>query len=75
VKGRFYGIASTLHIYYDDDRAAAQTADMYRKIASEGEELAQLSEATEAQLKKYKKHYTITPMKTEGSLLNSIMRP
>jgi transposase len=60
VKGRFYGIASTLHIYYDYDRAAAQTADMYRKIASEGEVLAQISEATEAQLKKYKKHYTIT---------------
>jgi transposase len=60
VKGRFYGIASTLHIYYDYGRAAAQTADMYRKIASEGEELAQMSETTEAQLKKYKKHYTVT---------------
>jgi transposase len=60
VKGRFYGIAATLHIYYDPDREAAQTADMYRKIASEKEELAQLSEATEEQLRKYEKHFLIT---------------
>jgi transposase len=59
VKGRFYGVTSTLHIYYDSDREAAQTSDMYRKIASEEEELKQMSEATESQLKKYKKHYII----------------
>jgi len=59
VKGRFYGVTSTLHIYYDPDLEAAQISDMYRKIASEGEELAQMREATESQLKKYRRHYTI----------------
>jgi len=59
VKDRFYGVTSTLHIYYDPEREAAQTSDMYRKIASEGEALAQMTEATESQLKKYRKHYTI----------------
>jgi transposase len=59
VQGRFYGVTSTLHLYYAPSRAAAQTADMYRKIASEEEELQQFKEVTEAQVKKYRKHYII----------------
>jgi transposase len=66
IKGNFFGVNSTLHVYFDSDRESAQVADMYRKIAAQKEELEQLAkrpkaELSKSQLKKYEKHFSIKP--------------
>jgi transposase len=65
VKGRYFGASSTLHIFYDPELASAQTLDMYRKIASEEEELRQKSYLTKKEIKRYERYFEIT--KHEGS--------
>lgn len=60
IKGRFYRIAATLHIFYDHESIPQQTADFFRKIAVEENELSQLKSLEDAQLKKYSKHFIIT---------------
>jgi transposase len=66
VKRRFLGVTSTLHIFYAPERAAEQIADMYRKIASEEEKLAQMKMLTKSELKRYRKHFIIT-QRDDGS--------
>jgi transposase len=60
VKGRYYGIAATLHIFYDPAAVPKQTADFFRKIAVEENELAQLKKLDAAQTRKYSRYFVIT---------------
>jgi transposase len=60
VKGRFYRIAATLHIFYDPEAVPKQTADFFRKIVVEENELSQLKELDDEQAKKYARHFVIT---------------
>jgi len=64
IKGRFYRIAATLHVFYDPESISKQTADFFRKIAVEEQELSQLKCLDDAQLKRYSKHFVIK--KTEN---------
>lgn len=63
VKGRFYRIASTLHIFFDPAAVAQQTEDFFRKIVVEENELAQLKKLDDSQMKIYSKHFVITVCK------------
>jgi len=63
VKGRFYRIDATLHIFYDPESIPQQTADFFRKIAAEENELSQLKNLDDAQRQKYSKHFIITKAK------------
>jgi transposase len=60
IKGRFYRIAATLHVFYDPESISQQTADFFRKIAVIENELSQLKNLDDAQLKKYSKYFVIT---------------
>jgi transposase len=59
IKGRYFGVASTLHIFYDVERLSNQLSDMNRKIKSEEEELTQKSSLTASEIKKFSKHFII----------------
>jgi transposase len=63
VKGYYYGILSTLHIYFDHGRLHDQTNDIYTKIKNEEEELKQKISLSNNEIKKYKKHFIINKNK------------
>jgi transposase len=65
IKGRFYRIAATLHVFYDPESIPKQTADFFRKLAVEEQALSQLKTLNDAQLKKYSKHFVVS--RTENS--------
>ena len=71
VKGRFYRISATLHIFYDPAAVAQQTADFFRKIAVYEGELTQLKKQLkkldDVQIKKYSKYFVITKEKDDFS--------
>jgi transposase len=69
VKGRYFGVASTLHIYYDYRRKAEQIHDIYRKIASQEEILCQKTTLTATESRKYQKYFTLSQDK-DGKLLS-----
>lgn len=71
VKGRFYRIAATLHIFYDPAAIAQQTADFFRKIAVYEDELTQLKKLDDAQFKKYSKYFVITKEKDSFSFVRN----
>lgn len=68
VKGRFYRIAATLHIFYDTESVPKQTADFFRKIAVEENELSQLRELDDTQTKKYSKYFAIKKLETADEI-------
>jgi hypothetical protein len=60
VKGRYYRIDATLHIFYDPATVSQQTADFFRKIEVLENELSQLKILNDSQVKKYTKYFKIT---------------
>lgn len=71
VKGRYYRIAATLHIFYDPASVPQQTADFFRKIVVEESELSQLNELDDTQVKKYSKYFIITKT-LQGSKIDKL---
>jgi transposase len=59
VHARFYGVTSTMHIFYDTDNAERQRKDLYRRIEAQEELLGQLSQITERDVKKYSPFFDI----------------
>jgi transposase len=59
LKGRYLGIRSNLHIFYDYDKMYKQTNDLFTKIESEEFELVQKNCLTDAEIRKYKNHFII----------------
>jgi transposase len=59
IHSRFYGAASTMHIYYDPDLAERQRRDLYRSVEVEEERLCQLEQLTKKDAKRYRAHFNI----------------
>ncbi len=55
VDGCFYGVNSTMHVFYDPELAERQRKDLYRTVESNEEKLAQLENLT----KKEVKHFSV----------------
>lgn len=59
VHGRFYGVTSTMHVYYDPDNAERQHQDLYRTVESQEEKLEQMPQITDRDVKKYSSFFDI----------------
>ena len=59
VKSEFYGITSTLHIYFDPLTAERQRQDLYRTVEHEDEKLAKSLQLSKREIKSYLKHFDI----------------
>jgi len=59
VHSRFYGLRSTLHIYYNPNTAEDQNQDLYRTVESQNEKLGQVQHLTEREGKKYASFFDI----------------
>lgn len=59
VRGRFYGVASDLHVFFDDDLARRQRLDLYRRVDADREELGQLSDLSERDVKRLSRFHAI----------------
>jgi hypothetical protein len=66
IHGCFYGIASTLHVYYDPELAERQRSDLFRSVESIEEQLAQLQQITERDAKRGTSYFDID-RKKDGS--------
>lgn len=59
VHGRFYGATSDLHVFFDDDLARRQRLDLYRRVDADREELGQLSDLSERDVKRLSRFHAI----------------
>ena len=59
VQGRFYGMASTLHVYYSPEMAEFSRQALYRKVEMQEETLSQLGQLTQKEAKSYRKRFKI----------------
>jgi hypothetical protein len=59
IRSRFYGVDSTMHIYYDPGRAERQRSDLQRTVENMEEKLRQLSRITERDVKRYSSFFNI----------------
>jgi len=60
VHGRFYGITSTMHVYYDPESAERQRRDLFRTVESIEEKLLQLKQITVREAKHYSAYFRIS---------------
>ena len=66
IHSRFYGVTTTLHIYFDPNSAEGQRQTLYRTIESEEHELSRLEAMTKKEFKHYNRHFDID-LKSDGS--------
>jgi transposase len=59
VHGTFYGVKTTIHVYYNPDKAKRQHQELYRTVESQEENLRQLQKLTQKQVKKYSAFFDI----------------
>ena len=59
IRSRFYGVTTTLHIYFDPNAVEKQRQDLYRTIAIENEQLSKLEHLTKKDAKRYRNHFDI----------------
>jgi transposase len=59
VHSRFYGVASNMHIYYNNELAEDQRTLLYAKVENNGNTLRQLEQLTNKDAKKYSKFFDI----------------
>jgi len=59
VRSRFYGVNSTLHVFYDPSMAENQRRDLYRTVEVDEEKLCQLEQLTKKEAKRYSKYFLI----------------
>jgi transposase len=65
-QGTFYGVKTTLHIFFQPELAEQQRSALERRIEKQEETLAQLSSLTQNEAKKYRKNLTVSVLK-DGS--------
>jgi transposase len=53
VSSRFYGVASTMHVYYDQGLAECQRRDLFRTVESIEEKLSKLEQITQRDAKRF----------------------
>lgn len=66
VHDRFYGVSSTMHVYYDPELAELQRRDLFRHVESFEEKLAQLQQISKREAKHYSSYFDID-RKEDGS--------
>ena len=66
VHGRFYGVTSTMHVYYDPELAEHQRSDLFRSVEAIEEKLAQLQLISKQDAKRYSSYFDIE-RKEDGS--------
>jgi transposase len=66
INARFYGVRSTMHVYYDPELAERQRRDLYRSVQSIEEKLSQLKHSTIGEVKRYSAYFDIE-RKGDGS--------
>jgi transposase len=66
VRSRFYGAATTMHIYYDPSLAERQRRDLYRSVENVASELKQMDQITERMVKQRSRWFDID-MDANGS--------
>lgn len=59
VHSRFYGVTSTMHVYYNPELAERQRRDLFRTVDSLEETITQLSSLTEKEAKRYMRYFMI----------------
>lgn len=59
VHGRFYGVASDLHVFFDDGLARRQRLDLYRRVDADREELGQLSDLSGRDVRRLSRFHAI----------------
>jgi transposase len=59
IHSRFYGVASNMHIFYNNELAEKQRTILFKEVEDKGNILHQLSQITSHEAKKYKKFYDI----------------
>ena len=59
VHSRFYGVPSTMHIYYDPIMAEHQRHDLLQTIDEEDNKLLKLEQLTNKEAKRYRNHFDI----------------
>jgi transposase len=59
IHSRFYGVSSSMHVYYDPELAERQRSDMFRTVECMGETLAQLGQITDKELRRYARFFDI----------------
>ena len=59
IHSRFYGVTSTIHIYWNPDMAEEQRRDLYRTVEAKEEILCQLKRLTKKDLKRYQNYFSI----------------
>jgi transposase len=57
--GRFYGVTSTMHIYYDPKLADRQRSNLTRSVEADAQKLAQLAQLTKKEAKRFGKRFDI----------------
>ena len=58
---RYYGQSTTLHVFCNPEQGEQQRKDLLRLVESMEEELLQLSDATERELKRFHRFFDIVP--------------
>ena len=59
IHSRFYGVTTTLHIYFDPNPVESQRQVLYRTVAAEEEELSKLEQMYKKDAKRYSNHFDI----------------
>ena len=59
VRSRFYGVETTLHIYFDSFDVAREREELYRSVEMEEEALGRLEQLTKKEAKGYSGHFNI----------------
>jgi transposase len=66
VTSRFYGVKSSMHVYYSVQRAEEQKADMFKLAVDKGKILEQMSKLTTQEARYYSRFYDIA-RKNDGT--------
>jgi transposase len=59
IHARFYGVTSTMHIYFDPNNAERLRQDLFKTVENQEATLSQLSEVTKREAKKYSTFFDI----------------
>lgn len=59
VHDRFYGVTSTMHVFFDPAGAERQRQDLFRRVECDSEHLAQRGDISKAEAKRYSRYHSI----------------
>lgn len=59
VHGRFYGVASTMHVFFDPANAERQRQDLFRRVGCDAEELSQREDLSKAEARRLSRYHHV----------------